>query len=552
MKKLHYLLCSMALFAIGATSCVNEDTSVEKQTSTLTLSFCFQPINEGNSMSRGVGNTAIFADFYAAIMDGRLVVPTYDLTFTEVNTGEVHQIKGSWNTRENIEMKMGVYNVSGTSTAKGKYIQEKCSITINDTNVVLDMDDATLSLQAAYDCALVVFDDDSLTSVVNYTEESASNLFVFDKYIYAFVNDKICAESGDSYLVGTRKNGSQFAISTNTQPFDKGKYYIYDTTYNNSLENNFVLPNMNEGKVGVVASITDNICIRNLKYDEFTIDVELDATIKEQDHVLKWATTDLYSHNYSLLQHYQHTPSSDFLHDCLNLHDTAWEGKNIFKESGCFVVCEENNIRYSKDEEFYSSLYYNIMPGQPQVVMFGEFSYGESNYGWGMGYYKPCFQTTDYPQHNEGLIAKVAFVVPQPKELGDCIESVVCNPMDGNATIEVKVDRYAVEEVCIAVYDDTLIAETVKLLDNNADYLQWFATSEAASVRKISLHLTPDSSGIVTVQLTDYEHFKKNGVSANTSIYVDVVALAGDYNGDGTMDSNRQHYNTYAFSLAAQ
>ncbi len=192
----------------------------------------------------------IFNEFYVAMKDGRLMAPSYDLTFTEVNTGETFQLKGYWNKRESLKIKMGNYSVRGTSTAEGKYIQEKCSIIINDPEVVIDRDDTIINLQASYDCALVIFADSSISSVENQTGDESSEFFKFgEHYLYAFVNDSIWDGISDSCLFCTRNNGSEFSIPTNYQPFEKGKFYIYNTDKTSFFEIGLTLPEMEEGDI---------------------------------------------------------------------------------------------------------------------------------------------------------------------------------------------------------------------------------------------------------------------------------------------------------------
>lgn len=229
--------------------CENPEEPILKEVSSLTFSYSFPSINQGESMTKASSNADIFAEFYAAICDGRLVAPSYDLTFTNILTGEEFQLQGMWNVRTDVKIRMGTYSVRGTATAEGAYIQDKCSIVIDDPEVVVDRDEATVTLSAAYDCALVIFYDQSIVSVVNHTGDSDTYLFDFEEYIYAFVNDKIWDGVSDSYLLGTRQNGSEFKIPTQSQPFLKGKFYVYDTTKTNSFESIFDLPGMEEGKI---------------------------------------------------------------------------------------------------------------------------------------------------------------------------------------------------------------------------------------------------------------------------------------------------------------
>ncbi len=233
------------------TSCDTKEPIVSQTTSTLTISYDLTSPLEGTSMTKASSKADIFSEFYTAIKSGELMSPTYDLTFTEVNTGESFRLQGKWNHRESLAIKMGTYNVTGNATAEGEYIQEFCSVVINTSNVVIDQDEATLSLKASYDCALVIFADESIESVVNHTAGTDEGLFVFSNYIYAFVNDSIWDKATLSYLCGTRENGSQFTISTSGQPFEKGKFYIYDTTKTNSLGYLVDIPEMEEGEIHI-------------------------------------------------------------------------------------------------------------------------------------------------------------------------------------------------------------------------------------------------------------------------------------------------------------
>ena len=248
MKKIFCILFACTLLLCG-TSCNKEDgNELDKQTTTLTISFELASKDSGESMTKSGDNTYIFDEFYAAIMDGRLIAPEYDLTFTEMSSGESFQLKGTWNEKKAIKIKMGTYTISGKATATGCYIQDKCSIVIYDKDVIIDRDDAIITLKADYDCALIIFADDTISSVENHTGEQTTKLFNFNNYIYAFVNANIYDSGSESYLLGTRYNGSQFNIPTNTlQTFAKGKYYIYDTSKTSFFESGFTLPQMEEG-----------------------------------------------------------------------------------------------------------------------------------------------------------------------------------------------------------------------------------------------------------------------------------------------------------------
>ena len=68
-KVLHLMTLCIALLMVG---CINEEPIVEQTTSSLTLSFHFNKLNNGESMTKTGDNSAIFEEFYTAISDGSL------------------------------------------------------------------------------------------------------------------------------------------------------------------------------------------------------------------------------------------------------------------------------------------------------------------------------------------------------------------------------------------------------------------------------------------------------------------------------------------------
>lgn len=546
MKKLFAICALLATFALAGCNEVTEP--ITQQTSALTLSFHFNNINEGESMTKTLSNAEIFAEFYAAICDGRLVAPTYNLTFTEVNTGEQYALEGVWNERMEAEIRMGTYHVTGTATAEGEYIQEKCSIVIDDPNVVINSEEATISLNAAYDCALVIFYDEEIASVVNHTGTSEQELFEFPPYIYAFVKDKIWDGTSESYLLGVRHNGSQFTIPTNIQPFTKGKYYVYTASKTSSFESGFILPDMDEGATGVVATIGNYVAVRDITYNEFTLDLEVPSSVKENNHLIKWGATDLYWYNRNK---YEFKTSDAYM---MLLNDDVY-GQFFFDESTTITLNEQNSYVCNEAGELITWLYEPFTPGQPEVVMFGEYAWGESEWGWGYGYYKPMFEQAawesagmvDEASYWNGFYAKGIVTLQQPEEMGDHITSVDIIPSEGNnATIRIEVDD-EVAILFVALYDETRYVKIMSYLDNNPSYRQWFATSLSGDYEKVSktFHLKDSAyNGVVEVKLSDYY----DALDANTTYVVDIVAAAGDYNGDGLVDGYKQHYETYRFA----
>lgn len=227
-------------------SCGKIDSTQEAQTDkevSVCLTYSLSADN-GEYMTKST-NSDIFHEFYQKILGGTLVAPTYNLTFTETNTGTVYSVNGTWGENNMVTLRTGKYHVEGASTATGNNIQEKCSLIIDDT-VTIDENSSSVSLLADYDCSLIVFCDASISSLSNFNGKDAEvPLFKFSKYFYAFVRTKLFddGKKNEAYLHGMHTNGSEFKIYTANLNFDLKKYYIYT-----DVKTAFNLPEMEEGE----------------------------------------------------------------------------------------------------------------------------------------------------------------------------------------------------------------------------------------------------------------------------------------------------------------
>lgn len=210
--------------------------SCEKQTqneaTTHRLSFSFA---NGNSMYKSTkgASSDIFDEFYAKLSSGELVAETYNLTFTEIESGAAYTFTGAWETAT-VELQAATYKVTGASTAVGENSQEKCSICFDETITVTNqMTDIVLN--AYYDCYLFVLTSEKIANV--------DNCFLFNnKYWYAFVNGNFIGT-----LTGTHKDGSKFSVEMGNYSFEKGKYYIYYDISINEYGISFLIPKMEDG-----------------------------------------------------------------------------------------------------------------------------------------------------------------------------------------------------------------------------------------------------------------------------------------------------------------
>ncbi len=233
MNKFFFYLFSVCLSFLVFSSCEKVDDRV----TTHKLSFRF---GEEDSMYKTTRSAAsdVFDEFYAKLTTGELVAETYNLTFTNVETGTAYSFSGNWKNAE-VELQDATYKVTGKSTATGEQSQEKCSLYF-DEMVTVTNQMPEIVLHAYYDCYLFVMTSEDLYQV--------ENCYLFaNKYWYAFVNGVFV-----DILKGSHKDGSTFSVDMSEYSFVKGKYYVYKDISIDEYGVSFLLPTMDDGLVSPV------------------------------------------------------------------------------------------------------------------------------------------------------------------------------------------------------------------------------------------------------------------------------------------------------------
>ena len=297
----------------------------------------------------------------------------------------------------------------------------------------------------------------------------------------------------------------------------------------------------------------EDITIRDVNYRGFTVDVKVDPSIKEANHVIKWATSDLFMYNQNAV--------SDLDYAMMNLHDTAWGGMNLFNESRSIIIDEEHSYIYGPDGQVENWYYESIVPGQPQVVIFGEFARGESQWGWGYGYYKPLFDANQYiidqnANPNErldeapywtGFYQHLDVQVQKPEVISEDLINVEIEKFPDDALIKVSADE-SIDLVSIMVMSE--LEYNSAMLYIRPEHLQWFGTSLMGAYQGVSMQVDPwdadqNMQGSVMTALSQF----LLDIPRESKFWVYVVGMRGDFNGDGWLDGHEQVCKAYEFYL---
>lgn len=234
------LLCAVTLLC----SCEKKYVPQEVE---LSLDYTF--IERGD-MSRTTGNE-VYADFYSKYIKNKVLAPkTYELTFTNMETGTSSVINGRWDKKDGIRLVEGQYEVVGKSAPLHKRddfkeFSDSVYIAFNET-VSIRKGDTSLSLTAIYDSFLLMLDADNTDKVSCYCS-GYTGLFavghnenLFWLFMQQTYRDK---ENNKGFnLQVLRKDGLNSTIPLLNIPFEKGRYYYF-----NDITNSFDIPPMESG-----------------------------------------------------------------------------------------------------------------------------------------------------------------------------------------------------------------------------------------------------------------------------------------------------------------
>lgn len=325
------------------------------------------------------------------------------------------------------------------------------------------------------------------------------------------------------------------------------------------------------------ADFTDYVTVRDINYRGFKVDLKVDPEVKANNHAIKWGITDLvmYNNNYfgGLMNN---AMGGATVGSSINLNDHAFH--NYVQESTTFTFDEMNSYIFDEFGNYTGSSYYDPMvPGQPEMLMFGEYEWGDIEaylgYSYGtpeqnLGYYIPLFKWSQYnyawgrrkdtwevvdeAAYWTGFFHKELVQVQKPEPISADAMKVTITTSPRDAYIDFEVTSPEVEMIALMVLEEENYQKLMPYLNNNEEYLQWFATSITGMYAVSSFTFSPwyDSNGTslggkARVKLSSlfYDLYR------NYNYRVFAVGLGGDIEGDGYLDGYKQCYQTYEFKL---
>ena len=291
----------------------------------------------------------------------------------------------------------------------------------------------------------------------------------------------------------------------------------------------------------------EDLTFYDIRQDSFKMRVKM-PKLQNPDNVIKWGVTDLVTYNMN--KPGMMGPMSDAEMLCLN--DEFYH--NYFRNDTTFLISTEES--YIKDEngnlvddgmDGYLTYYSAIVPGQPNVVFFGEFAYApEGHWGWEPGYYNPLFdqqawfleatnegyENVDEESYWKGYYSK-SYVNNLPPAKMDAKLNISADVKPNGGVIRVQPDD-AVMQYCICVLDAGVYDQLMPFLNDDPSLMQWYITTMNA-VYNVGARL-----GVGDMEFTMDDFFYE--LYPGVDYYVFVTGMSDD-------TATEQCFETYKFTL---
>ena len=291
--------------------------------------------------------------------------------------------------------------------------------------------------------------------------------------------------------------------------------------------------------------LTETVTVLSTKGDGFKVHVKVPEEVKARGNALRFTRGVLPFYN--MLKMQGATDAEMLLSNGGDERSTTDTITYTFDEAHSILEDPETGEVYEIDSP--------IVPGEPSVFLAGEFSFGESPYGWGEGYYNPLFDTDKYFEDQFGDGGMILSTMPESEEYKkemsywtgyhhrELVTSKEPTLLDGGIKVDtLKLSpinasfRFTPDEnvgsYCVFVCDDALYkGDLMFMLDNNEKYLQWFTTSFMAFSQLGAMSF----NGVTEFSLSEF--YEEGFIEPGLKFHILITSL-GDENG---MSQSFQH-----------
>lgn len=286
----------------------------------------------------------------------------------------------------------------------------------------------------------------------------------------------------------------------NLEPSTLYSFYIAGHMTNGDLYEKVIKTDFTTTGFGQAITVLDTM------YDGFKVHLTIPEEVKERGNAVRYSTASLAMYNYQIMRE---VFSPDQL--LTNAGQCTTKDKTIIYDDYHSTERDENGDEiYDENGNFASATFADPKtPGEPGVFLAGEYSWytlqefdpelGEGHadtgpFGWGEGYYVAQYDwlalyevwnSDDFEPKDADKFWTGYFEIQQvdckaPSKLEGNVEIKVSNKTPIDAVISFEPSDDVLMYVVSIIEENEMEANVMPLLNNNPDYLQWFAASHFA------------------------------------------------------------------------
>lgn len=230
--------------SIILSSCSNNGDELIQDVKDVEVKLDYAFFDSGSMMRNG---ESVYISFYNDFVKTKKLAPkSYSINFLK-NSTSIATVEGIWGNKS-VNIKEGEYIVSGVSKPQlnsslygGKLVSDSLYLIFNE-NVSITPETQNLTLQAKYDCYLLLFSSENIQEITDsFTKKT---LPLAGSYYYLFVQGDSYVNGGTSYLSLEikHKDGTRLSMRIGDMNFKKGMYYYF-----NDMTNSFDIEPMPNG-----------------------------------------------------------------------------------------------------------------------------------------------------------------------------------------------------------------------------------------------------------------------------------------------------------------
>ncbi len=241
-------------------------------------------------------------------------------------------------------------------------------------------------------------------------------------------------------------------------------------------------------------NLEEMITLMEQYYDGYSVYVNLPAEVKERGNVVRFGTCDIAF--YAYLRNGGLTDAEILTSNGGQFFGDDEESYTITYNTANTYLCDEDGVPIKDEYDQMQMIHNPIVPGEPAVIIMGEFGHGRHEEFDEEGFYGPMFDYEAYYNSGDEPVVPLSYKdktytddaywtgfhtryyvsAKQPEKLDAKLNVTIEDISAVNATIRINPDP-EIKLYSMMILEDYVIDDMMKVINDDESLLQWFVTS---------------------------------------------------------------------------